>query len=168
MHIQYWVDMLETAGFKETDIPTDWNGYWSFWCDKVQPAYRKATGKRVYGIGHPMGVDSADSRGVFLHFMDAYNVKLVDEDGRFVVDNPKVKQGLIQALTDYTDVYVKGCTPRSSTGWKDPDNNVAFHNKTTVMTSNPTLSIATKHLDDANNEYLPADQRVLAKKTITS
>ena len=33
-------------------------------------------------------------------------------------------------MTDYTDVYSKGCTPPSSTSWKDPDNNVAFHNKT--------------------------------------
>ena len=37
MHIQYWIDMLEQAGFKESDIPTGWKDYWSFWCDKVQP-----------------------------------------------------------------------------------------------------------------------------------
>ena len=33
-----------TAGFKESDIPTNWKDYWSFWCDKVQPAYRQKTG----------------------------------------------------------------------------------------------------------------------------
>ncbi len=38
MHVQIWKDMLETAGFKESDIPTKWEDYWSFWCDKVQPA----------------------------------------------------------------------------------------------------------------------------------
>ena len=36
MHIQYWKDMLAEAGFKESDIPKDWKGYWAFWCDKVQ------------------------------------------------------------------------------------------------------------------------------------
>jgi hypothetical protein len=36
----------------------------------------------------------------------------------------------------YTDPYVKGCVPPSATTWKDPDNNVAFHNRTTVMTHN--------------------------------
>jgi len=41
MHIQYWKDMLTEAGFKDSDIPKDWKGYWSFWCDKVQPAYRQ-------------------------------------------------------------------------------------------------------------------------------
>src|SRR5262249_60878843 len=64
----------------------------------------------------------------------------------------------------YTTVYTKGCTPPSSTSWKDPDNNVAFHNKTTLMTHNATISIAAKWLDDANNETLSAEQRAQAKK----
>ena len=96
----------------------------------------------------PMGVDSSDSFFSFLTFMDAYNVKLVNDSGKLLVDDPAVRQGLINALTDYTAVYTKGCTPPSSTSWKDPDNNVAFHNKTTVMTHNATISIAAKWLDD--------------------
>jgi len=75
-----------------------------------------------------------------------------------------VKQGLVAALTDYTQPYLKGCTPPSSTTWKDPDNNVAFHNKTTVMTHNYTISIAAKWLDDANNETLTAEQRAAGRK----
>ena len=126
---------------------------------RCSPAYRKKTGTRIYGIGQPMGVDSSDSFYSFLTFMDAYNVKLVDDNGKLLVDDPKVKQGLIGALKDYTDVYTKGCTPPSSTSWKDPDNNVAFHNKTTVMTHNATISIAAKWLDDMNNETLTAEQR---------
>jgi multiple sugar transport system substrate-binding protein len=165
MHIQYWADMLAIAGFKESDIPATWKEYWSFWCDQVQPAYRKATSKRVYAIGQPMGVDSSDSFYSFLTFMDAYNVKLVDNDGKLTVDSPDVKAGLVGALRDYTDVYVKGCTPPSSTNWKDPDNNVAFHNRTTVMTHNATISIAAKWLDDYNNESLSAEQRAQAKKS---
>ena len=164
MHIQYWVDMLTRAGFKESDIPGTWKEYWSFWCDKVQPAYRKATNTRTYGIGQPMGVDSSDSFYSFLTFMDAYDVRLVDNDGKLTVDDAGVKAGLSGALKDYTDVYLKGCTPPSSTSWKDPDNNVAFHNKTTVMTHNATISIAAKWLDDSNNESLSAEQRAQAKK----
>ena len=164
MHVQIWKDMLEGAGFKESDIPTTWNDYWAFWCDKVQPASRKATNQRVYGIGQPMGVDSTDSFQSFLTFTDAHNVKLVDDDGKLLVDDPKVRQGLIAALKDYTDPYVKGCTPPSSTTWKDPDNNVAFHNKTTVMTHNFTISIAAKWLDDAMNEALTPEQRAAGKK----
>jgi len=167
MHIQYWIDMLNDAGFKESDIPTDWKGYWAFWCDKVQPGSRAKTGQRTFGIGMPMGVDSSDSFYSFLTFADAYNVKMVDDNGKLLVDDPKVRQGLINALTDYTTPYTKGCTPPSSTSWKDPDNNVAFHNKTTVMTHNATISIAAKWLDDANNETLTPEQRAQAKKNYT-
>jgi len=164
MHIQYWIDMLDQAGFKETDIPKTWKEYWSFWCDKVQPASRKATGQRIYGIGQPLGVDSSDSFYSFLTFMDAYDVKLVDDNGKLLVDDPKVKTGLIGALTDYTAPYIKGCSPPSSTSWKDPDNNVAFHNRTTVMTHNATISIAAKWLDDANNEQATPEVRAAGKK----
>jgi multiple sugar transport system substrate-binding protein len=164
MHVQYWIDMLEQAGFKESDIPKDWKDYWSFWCDKVQPGSRKATGQRTFGIGQPLGVDSSDSFYSFLTFMDAYDVKLVDDNGKLLVDDPKVKTGLIGALTDYTAPYTKGCSPPSSTSWKDPDNNVAFHNKTTVMTHNATISIAAKWLDDANNEKATPEVRAAGKK----
>jgi multiple sugar transport system substrate-binding protein len=164
MHVQYWIDMLAQAGFKESDIPKTWKDYWSFWCDKVQPASRKATGQRIFGIGQPMGVDSSDSFYSFLTFMDAYDVKLVDDNGKLRVDDPKVKQGLIGALTDYTAPYIKGCTPPSSTSWKDPDNNIAFHNKTTVMTHNATISIAAKWLDDENNTSATPEVRAAGKK----
>ncbi|MEO8303551.1 MAG: ABC transporter substrate-binding protein [Betaproteobacteria bacterium] len=164
MHIQYWKDMLADAGYKESDIPTTWKAYWDFWCDKVQPAHRTKTGKRTYAIGQPMGVDSSDSFYSFLTFMDAYNVKLVDDNGKLLVDDPKVRQGLINALRDYTSIRTRGCTPPSSTSWKDPDNNVSFHNKTILMTHNATISIAAKWLDDANNETLTTEQRAQAKK----
>ena len=167
MHIQYWADMLADAGFKDTDIPTTWKEYWSFWCDKVQPASRQKTGQRTFGIGQPMGVDSTDSFFSFLTFMDAYNIKLVNDSGKLLVDDPDVRKGLIAAVSDYTAVYAKGCTPPSSTSWKDPDNNVAFHNRTTVMTHNATISIAAKWLDDMNNSALSEAQRATAKKNYT-
>jgi multiple sugar transport system substrate-binding protein len=164
MHVEIWNDMLEKAGFKLADIPTDWAGYWTFWCDKVQPGIRKATGQRIYGVGQPMGVESTDAFQSFYTFMDAYHVKLVDDDGKLLVDDPKVRENLISALKDYTDTYIKGCTPPSSTTWKDPDNNVAFHNKTIVMTHNFTISIAAKWFEDSQNQALTQEQRDAGKK----
>jgi multiple sugar transport system substrate-binding protein len=164
MHVNIWKDMLEQAGFKETDIPAKWADYWTFWCDKVQPAIRKATGQRIYAVGQPMGVESTDSFQSFYTFMDAYNVKLVDDNGKLLVDDPKVREGLIGALKDYTDTYTRGCTPPSSTTWKDPDNNVAFHNKTIVMTHNFTISIAAKWFEDSTNPALTPEQRAAGKK----
>jgi len=160
----YWKDMLAEAGFQSSDIPTTWKEYWNFWCDKVQPAYRQKTGKRGFATGFPMGVDSTDAFYSFLTFMDAYNVKLVNDSGKLLVDDPSVRQGLINAMNDYVAPYTKGCTPPSSTSWKDPDNNVAFHNRTTIMTHNATISIAAKWLDDMNNPALTQEQRDLGKK----
>jgi multiple sugar transport system substrate-binding protein len=164
MHIEYWIDMLNQAGFQESDIPKTWKEYWAFWCGKVQPAYRKASGQRAYGVGQPLGVDGSDSFYSFLTFADAYNVKMVNDDGKLLIDDPKVKEGLASALADYTEPYTKGCVPPSATSWKDPDNNVAFHNKTTILTHNATISIAAKWLDDMNNDTLNAEQRAQAKK----
>jgi multiple sugar transport system substrate-binding protein len=164
MHIQYWKDMLAEAGYKESDIPKTWNAYWDFWCTKAQAGYRKASGKRIYSIGSPMGVDSSDSFYSFLTYMDAHNVKLVDDNGKLLVDRPEVKKGLVATVKDYASTMEKGCTPPSAVNWKDPDNNVAFHNKTIMMTHNATISIAAKWLDDANNDKLKPEERAQAKK----
>ena len=89
---------------------------------------------------------------------------MVDDKGKLLVDDPKVKAGLVGALRDYTNIHTRGCTPPSSTSWKDPDNNVAFHNNTTVMTHNATISIATKWLNDSMNPANTPEQRAAAKK----
>lgn len=163
MHITYWKDMLEEAGFKEADIPKTWNGYWDFWCDKVQGSLR-AKGKRIYGIGHPMGIAASDTFYSFLTFANAYNAKVVDENGKIVLDQPENKKAMVEAVKSYANIFQRGCTPPSSVNWLDPDNNVAFHNRTTVATHNATISIAGKHMDDMNNPSLTAEQRAQAKK----
>jgi multiple sugar transport system substrate-binding protein len=163
MHIQYWKDMLEEAGFKESDIPKTWDAYWDFWCGKVQAGLR-AKGKRVFGVGQPLGVASTDTFFSFLMVAAAYDAKIVDDNGKVVLDQPENRANMIKALKNYTDLHAKGCTPPGSVNWQDPDNNVAFHNKQIVMTHNATISIAAKWLDDMNNAALTAEQRAEAKK----
>jgi len=164
MHIQYWKDMLAQAGFKEGDIPKTWNAYWDFWCTKAQAGYRKASGQRIFSVGAPMGVDSSDSFYSFLTYMDAHNVKVVDDNGKLTVDQPEVKKGLVATVADYASTVAKGCTPPTAVTWKDPDNNVAFHNKQIMITHNATISIAAKWLDDANSDKLKPEERAQAKK----
>ena len=65
MHTEYWVDMLQAAGFTEKQIPTTWKEYWHFWCEKVQPAYRKKTGTRAFGI-EAVPTARIDCRGTHL------------------------------------------------------------------------------------------------------
>ena len=56
-NVHYWSDLLQQAGFKDSDVPREWEAFFSFWCDKVQPAYRAKSGSRAFGIGMPLGVD---------------------------------------------------------------------------------------------------------------
>src|SRR5258706_1921703 len=118
MHIQYWKDMLAEAGYKESDIPEAWKAYLDFGCGKAQEGYRKKTGKRIYSVGSPLGVDSSDSFYSFLTYMDAYGVKLVDDNGKVTAGDKANRDGLIKALTDYTETSANGCTPPPATHWK--------------------------------------------------
>ena len=153
MHIEYWADMLEKAGLKESDIPKNWKEYWSFWCDKVQPAYRRSPAPRV----RHRPADGRRLERLLLLVPDLHGRLQRQARRRRRQAARRRSQGEGRgwsARSRTTPVLRKGCTPPSSTSWKDPDNNVAFHNKTTVMTHNATISIAAKWLDDTNNEAL--------------
>jgi multiple sugar transport system substrate-binding protein len=61
-HLHVWKSLLETAGYKLVDIPREWEAFWSFWCDEVQPAVRRATGRDdMWGIGFPMSGQAFDT-----------------------------------------------------------------------------------------------------------
>jgi multiple sugar transport system substrate-binding protein len=160
MHFFYWEDMLQNAGFQDADVPKDWKPFWDFWCDKVQPALRKK-GQRVYGIGLPSSVAASDTFYTFLSFVNAYDANPVDKDGKLTVDDPKVRQGLANALKDYAGITQRSCSPISDLTWTDTDNNLNFHNKTTVSTPNATLSIPGKYLEDKNEDVYKNKVRTL-------
>ena len=48
-HVHVWKSLLEQAGFTLADIPKEWEAFWSFWCDQVQPAVRKARAATTSG-----------------------------------------------------------------------------------------------------------------------
>ena len=65
-HLHVWKSLLEQAGFTLEDIPKEWDAFWSFWCDQVQPAVRQATGRDdIWGVGLPMSGDAADTEDQF-------------------------------------------------------------------------------------------------------
>ena len=70
VNIHYWLDMLQAAGFKESDIPKQWKPFWDFW-GEVQKRLR-AKGERVYGLGITYSVEATDTWQEFDHFMEAY------------------------------------------------------------------------------------------------
>jgi multiple sugar transport system substrate-binding protein len=139
VNIHYWLDMLQAAGFKETDIPKQWKPFWEFW-GEVQKRLR-AKGERVYGLGITYSVESTDSWQQFYHFMEAHRVRFLDDNGKLQVDDPKVRQGIIDTLEDFTRPYKAKNVPPGAISWKDIDNNLNFNNRQVVMVINPTLSI---------------------------
>jgi multiple sugar transport system substrate-binding protein len=142
-HIHVWKDLLEQAGLKISDVPKTWNEYWDWWCQTAQPAVRRATGDRnKFAIGHAMSSSASDTIFAFEMYLNAFDVKVVDpETGKLQVDDPKVREGLIKAMTSYTKPFTDRCVPPGAVNWIDSDNNVNFLNKIVIMVPNPSLSI---------------------------
>jgi multiple sugar transport system substrate-binding protein len=144
-HVHVWKSLLERAGFTLADIPKEWDAFWSFWCDRVQPAVRKATGRDdIYGIGIAMSVEAGDTGYQLTQFQwahDAGDNHWFAANGTLVIDEPALKARLVEALGDYTAIWRKRCTPPGSVDWLDADNNKAFLAQQVVMTVNQSLSI---------------------------
>ena len=141
-HIHVWKSLLEQAGFTLEDIPKEWEAFWSFWCDEVQPAVRRATGRDdIWGVGLAMSAEAADTETSSFSSSTAYEADYVTPDGRLVIDDPEIRRKLVKAIDSYTAIYRKGCTPPNSVTWADIGNNKAFHAQTVVMTPNHSLSI---------------------------
>jgi multiple sugar transport system substrate-binding protein len=141
-HVWVWKSLLERAGFTLADIPKDWEAFWSFWCDQVQPAVRKALGREdIWGIGLPMSAAATDTEEQLLQFQLAYGTPWLGIDRRPQIDDPTVRRGIVKALNAYTVIWRKGCTPLNSTSWTNIGNNKAFLAQSVVMTPNGSLSI---------------------------
>jgi multiple sugar transport system substrate-binding protein len=154
-YVHVWKSLLEQAGFTLDDIPKEWNAFWSFWCDQVQPAVRRATGcDGIWGVGLNMSGEAPDTQNQFFQFMTAYDADYVTSDGRLVIDDPGVRRRLIEAIDAYTAVYRKGRTPPSSIDWdSNLDNNQQFHAQAVVIVLNNTLSIPNALKRERSEDY---------------
>ena len=52
------------------------------------------------------------------------------KDGKLHLDDPKVREAAIKALTYPTTAYKEGFVPPGAINWNDADDNNAFHAKT--------------------------------------
>ena len=144
-HVHVWRSLLEQAGFTLDDIPNQWEAFWVFWCDRVQPAVRRATGgDNIHGVGLPMSAKANDTRIQFEQFMQAYDANYVTREGKLIIDDPEIRRRLIKTMDSYTAIYRKGCTPPDSIDWTtsgNNNNNARFLARVVVMLPNDTLSI---------------------------
>jgi multiple sugar transport system substrate-binding protein len=153
-HLHVWNSLLERAGFTLSDIPDEWEAFWSFWCDQVQPAVRAAMGRDdIWGVGLPMSDAGGDTADQYVQFQLAYDASWFDLDRRLQIDDPTVREGMVKALDAYTAIWRKGCTPPDATTWTNYGNNKAFLEQMVVMTPNPTLSIPGSLREERPEDY---------------
>src|SRR5262250_96879 len=65
---------------------------------------------------------------------------IVSPDGRLHLDDPRVREAVINALTYPTTAYKEGFVPPGAINWNDADDNSAFHSKQIVMDLDGSLS----------------------------
>ena len=156
-HVHVWRNLLEQAGFTLDDIPNQWEAFWAFWCDRVQPAVRRATGgDNIHGVGLPMSAKANDTRIQFEQFMQAYDANYVTREGKLIIGDPEIRRRLIKTMDSYTAIYRKGCTPPDSIDWTtsgNNNNNARFLARMVVMLPNDTLSIPNALKSERADDY---------------
>ncbi len=146
--IHYWRDLLADGEAAIPSVPTSWNEFWEYWVS-AQQAIRQRGRTGVFGLGLPMSPAAADTFLAIEQFLSAYDAEVLDSQGNLRIDDPKVKQGIVNALTKYTSMYAQGSVPPKATEWGDPGNNTSFLSRESLMTVNPTLSIPASQSFDA-------------------
>jgi len=150
--IHYWGDLLEEAGFTDSDVPDQWLPFFTFWCDSFQPAIRK-TGSRMYGLGQGSSSASNDSFFNIHMWLKAYGVDVLTPDGELTLTDPAVRERTIEAMTTYVQPILDECAPPDAMTWKGADDNTGFLNKQFMLEMNPTLSIPISLLPDQEDVY---------------
>jgi multiple sugar transport system substrate-binding protein len=103
---------------------------------------RRALGREnVWAVGLSMSDVATDTETELTQFQLAYHASWLSLDRRVPVGEPAVRAGMIRAMSAYTEIWRKGCTPPDSVNWTDSGNNKAFLGQAVVMTVNGTLSI---------------------------
>jgi multiple sugar transport system substrate-binding protein len=152
-HVHVWKSLLEQAGFTLADVLREWDPFWAFWCNDVQPAIRRATGRDdIWGVALPMSA-VYDTHFEFSQFVVANEADYVTADGRLMLDDPRIRQKLVEVLDSYTAIYKKGCTPPDSIDWSNTGNNKAFLGQSVMMTANDTLSIPNTLKNDRPEDH---------------
>jgi multiple sugar transport system substrate-binding protein len=135
-----WRPLIEKAGYSLEDIPKTWDAFYDFF-KEVQNKLRVQGERKVYAIGFQLNTTGNDSNALFNYFLIAYGgQQIVTTDGKLHLDDPKVKEAVIKALTYPTTAYKEGFVPPGAINWNDADDNNAFHAKQIVMDLDGSLS----------------------------
>ncbi len=107
----------------------------------VQKDLRKQGMRHVYGLGFQVTTNGGDCNAFFNQFLIGYGGQdIVTKDGKLHLDDPKVREAALHALTYPTTAYKEGFVPPGAINWNDADDNSAFHAKQIVMDLDGSLS----------------------------
>ena len=135
-----WRPLVEKAGCRLEDLPKKWDAFYDFFKD-VQKKLRAQGMRHIYALGFQLNTTGNDSNARFNDFMIANGGQdIVTQDGKLHLDDPKVREAAIRALTYPTTAYKEGFVPPSAINWNDADDNNAFHAKTIVMDLDGSIS----------------------------
>jgi multiple sugar transport system substrate-binding protein len=135
-----WRPLVEKAGFQMSDIPKTWDAYYDFF-KEVQKKLRAQGMRNIYAIGFQLNTTGNDSNARINDFLIAYGGQdIVTKDGKLHLDDPKVREAALNALTYPTTAYKEGFIPPGAINWNDADDNNAFHGKQVVMDLDGSLS----------------------------
>lgn len=149
--IFYWQNMLSSLGLNSNDIPQDWNGFWQFW-QQAQNKLKTEQNLDLYALGFTLGESNgtSDTYYLFEQILAAHDVNLFDRQGKLAIDRPEVRQGIIECLDWYAQLYRQGYIPPDAVEWTNPSNNRSFLNRVVLMTPNSTFSIPATVRQDKN------------------
>jgi multiple sugar transport system substrate-binding protein len=159
-----WNSLVEKAGYKLSDAPKTWDAFWDYF-KPMQQKLREKGIRGVYALGlQPTTTGPNDGNYLFHAFLIAYGGKdVLTPDGKPHLDDPRVKQAVVKALTYISQAYKDGYVPPGAISWNDADDNNAFHAKQMIMDFDGTISteLALYHnkdeYDDVVTMGLPLD-----------
>src|SRR5438105_6423539 len=135
-----WRPLIEKAGYTMEDLPRTWDAFYDFFKD-VQKKLRAQGERKVYALGFQLNTTGNDSNSLFNTLLIAHGGQdIVTNDGRLHLDDPKVREAALQALTYPTTAYKEGFVPPGAINWNDADDNNALHAKQIVMDLDGSLS----------------------------
>jgi multiple sugar transport system substrate-binding protein len=147
-----WKPLIEKAGYTLEDIPKTWDAFYDFF-KEVQKNLRAQGVRNVYGLGLNTTTNGVDPNNVFNYFLIAYaGQDIVTMDGILHLDDPKVREAAIKALTYPATAYKEGFVPPGAINWNDADDNNAFHAKQIVMDLDGTISTEVAVLSQGKKE----------------
>src|SRR5438552_6801797 len=135
-----WRPLVEKAAYTFEDFPKTWDAFYDFF-KEVQKKLRAQGMRHIYALGFQLNTTGNDCNSLFNSFLIANRGQdIVTNDGKLHLDDSKVREAAIKALTYPTTAYKEGFVPTGAINWNDADDNNAFHGKQIVMDLDGSLS----------------------------